>query len=58
MPLHGIHHIELWVGNAAQSAHFYKHALGFREIAYARARDRRARPHLARPPAGPREASC
>ena len=35
MPLHGIHHVELWVGNAAQSAHFYEHALGFRQIAYA-----------------------
>jgi len=35
MPLHGIHHVELWVGNAAQSAHFYEHALGFRPIAYA-----------------------
>ena len=35
MPLHGIDHVELWVGNAAQSAHFYKHAFGFREVAYA-----------------------
>jgi 4-hydroxyphenylpyruvate dioxygenase len=35
MPLSGIHHVELWVGNAAQAAHWYVHALGFREIAYA-----------------------
>jgi 4-hydroxyphenylpyruvate dioxygenase len=35
MPLHGIDHVELYVGNALQSAHFYVHALGFREVAYA-----------------------
>jgi 4-hydroxyphenylpyruvate dioxygenase len=35
MPLHGIDHIELYVGNAAQAAYFYKHAYGFREVAYA-----------------------
>jgi 4-hydroxyphenylpyruvate dioxygenase len=35
MPLHGIDHVELWVGNAAQAAYFYTHALGFREVAYA-----------------------
>jgi 4-hydroxyphenylpyruvate dioxygenase len=35
MPLHGIDHIELYVGNALQSAYFYIHALGFREVAYA-----------------------
>ena len=35
MPLHGIDHVELYVGNALQSAYFYIHALGFREIAYA-----------------------
>jgi 4-hydroxyphenylpyruvate dioxygenase len=34
MPLHGIDHVELYVGNAAQSAHFYTRALGFRDIAY------------------------
>jgi len=34
MPLHGIDHVELYVGNAAQSAYFYTHALGFREVAY------------------------
>ena len=31
MPLHGIDHVELYVGNALQSAYFYVHALGFRE---------------------------
>src|SRR5918912_1430577 len=35
MPLHGIDHVELYVGNALQSAYFYIHALGFREVAYA-----------------------
>ena len=29
MPLHGIDHVELYVGNALQSASFYIHALGF-----------------------------
>jgi len=35
MPLHGIDHVEVYVGNAAQAAYFYTHALGFREVAYA-----------------------
>jgi 4-hydroxyphenylpyruvate dioxygenase len=35
MPLHGIDHVELWVGNAKQAAHYYTRAFGFREIAYA-----------------------
>jgi 4-hydroxyphenylpyruvate dioxygenase len=35
MPLHGIDHVELWVGNAAQAAYFYREALGFTEVAYA-----------------------
>ena len=35
MPLHGIDHVELWVGNAQQAAYFYAHAFGFREVAYA-----------------------
>jgi 4-hydroxyphenylpyruvate dioxygenase len=35
MPLHGIDHVELYVGNARQAAHFYAHALGFCEVAYA-----------------------
>jgi 4-hydroxyphenylpyruvate dioxygenase len=35
MPLHGIDHVELWVGNAQQAAFFYRHALGFKEVAYA-----------------------
>ena len=29
MPLHGIDHIELWVGNAAQAAYYLCHAFGF-----------------------------
>jgi 4-hydroxyphenylpyruvate dioxygenase len=35
MPLHGIDHVELWVGNATQSAYFYREALGFKQVAYA-----------------------
>ena len=35
MPLLGIDHIELYVGNAVQAAHFFTHALGFRETAFA-----------------------
>jgi 4-hydroxyphenylpyruvate dioxygenase len=34
MPLHGIDHVELYVGNALQSAYFYTRAMGFREVAY------------------------
>ena len=34
MPLNGIHHVELYVGNALQSAYFYAHAFGFRRVAY------------------------
>jgi 4-hydroxyphenylpyruvate dioxygenase len=35
MPLLGIDHIELYVGNGVQAAHYFTHALGFREVAYA-----------------------
>ncbi|MGH2841300.1 MAG: 4-hydroxyphenylpyruvate dioxygenase [Solirubrobacteraceae bacterium] len=35
MPLHGIDHIELWVGNAAQAAYYFCRAFGFTEVAYA-----------------------
>ena len=31
MPLHGIDHVEFFVGNAAQAAYFYAHAFGFTE---------------------------
>src|SRR3954447_5845040 len=34
MPLHGIDHVELYVGNAAQAAYFYTRAYGFTEVAY------------------------
>ena len=34
MPIHGIDHLELFVGNAAQAAYFYVHAYGFTETAY------------------------
>jgi 4-hydroxyphenylpyruvate dioxygenase len=35
MPLNGIDHVELCVGNAKQAAYFYTHAFGFRLVAYA-----------------------
>src|SRR3954454_21313676 len=34
MPLHGIDHVELWVGNAKQAAYFFARAYGFTEVAY------------------------
>jgi 4-hydroxyphenylpyruvate dioxygenase len=34
MPLHGIDHVELWVGNAKQSAFFFARAFGFRPVGY------------------------
>jgi 4-hydroxyphenylpyruvate dioxygenase len=33
-PLHGIDHVELYVGNAKQAAHFYRTAMGFCLTAY------------------------
>jgi 4-hydroxyphenylpyruvate dioxygenase len=35
MPLLGIDHVELYVGNASQAAYWFTHALGFRRSAYA-----------------------
>jgi len=35
MPLLGVDHLELWVGNAAQAAYFLRIAFGFSEVAYA-----------------------
>jgi 4-hydroxyphenylpyruvate dioxygenase len=35
MPLLGIDHVELYVGNAVQAAYWFTHALGFRRSAYA-----------------------
>jgi 4-hydroxyphenylpyruvate dioxygenase len=29
MPIHGIDHVELYVGNAAQAAFYFFHAFGF-----------------------------
>ena len=34
MPLNGVHHVELYVGNALQAAFFYARAFGFRRAAY------------------------
>src|SRR5215471_19832135 len=35
LPLEGTDHIEFYVGNAKQAAHFYKTAFGFQSLAYA-----------------------
>lgn len=35
LPLNGTDHVELYVGNAKQAAHFYKTAFGFQSEAYA-----------------------
>src|SRR5256886_9820759 len=35
LPLEGTDHIEFYVGNAKQAAHFYKSAFGFQSLAYA-----------------------
>src|SRR4051812_20740941 len=35
MPLNGIDHVELYVGNAKQAAFYFCHAYGFREVAFA-----------------------
>ena len=34
LPLNGTDHIEFWVGNARQAAHYYRAAFGFRLAAY------------------------
>jgi 4-hydroxyphenylpyruvate dioxygenase len=34
MPIHGIDHVELYVGNAAQAAFYFVNAFGFTETAY------------------------
>lgn len=35
LPINGTDYVEMYVGNAKQSAHFYKTALGFQSLAYA-----------------------
>ncbi|TAE52530.1 MAG: 4-hydroxyphenylpyruvate dioxygenase [Bacteroidetes bacterium] len=35
LPLQGIDHVEFYVGNAKQAAHYYKTAFGFQSLAYA-----------------------
>lgn len=35
LPLNGTDHVELFVGNAKQSAHYFKTAFGFQDLAYA-----------------------
>ena len=34
LKIRSIHHVELWVGNAKQSAFYYRNALGFSQFAY------------------------
>ena len=35
LPLDGLDHVEFWVGNARQAAHYYRALWGFTPIAYA-----------------------
>ena len=35
LPLEGTDHVEFYVGNAKQAAHFYRHVMGFQPLAYA-----------------------
>ncbi len=35
LPINGTDYVELYVGNAKQAAHYYKTALGFKDLAYA-----------------------
>lgn len=35
LPINGTDHIEFYVGNAKQAAHYYQHAFGFELVAYA-----------------------
>ncbi|MGI8830568.1 MAG: 4-hydroxyphenylpyruvate dioxygenase [Candidatus Limnocylindria bacterium] len=35
LPLNGIDHVEFWVGNAKQAAHYYRTLWGFTPVAYA-----------------------
>src|SRR4051812_45943929 len=35
LKIRSIHHVELWVGNAKQSAYYYRNGLGFSQLAYA-----------------------
>ena len=45
LPLNGVDHVEFWVGNAQQAAHYFRALWGFTPIAYAGPRDGRARSH-------------
>ena len=35
LPINGTDHVEFYVGNAKQAAHYYKTAFGFQSLAYA-----------------------
>jgi 4-hydroxyphenylpyruvate dioxygenase len=47
MPVHGIDHLELFVGNAAQASYYYQRAFGFTETAY-RGLETGSREHVSR----------
>ena len=51
LPLEGTDHIEFYVGNAKQAAHFYQSALGFQPVAYSGPETGRARACQLRGPA-------
>ena len=53
MPVHGIDHLELFVGNAAQAAYYYTRAFGFTETAYRGLETGHPRPRLPCAAAGP-----
>ena len=47
MPLHGIDHVELWVGNATQASFYFQRAFGFTEVAFS-GLETRIRDHVSR----------
>jgi 4-hydroxyphenylpyruvate dioxygenase len=47
MPLHGIDHVELWVGNATQASFYFQRAFGFTEVAFS-GLETRVRDHVSR----------
>ncbi len=52
LPINGTDYIELYVGNAKQSAHFYRTAFGFKLVAYAGLETGVCGSRIVRPPAG------
>ena len=56
MPIEGWDHVELWVGNAKQAAHFYEHGVRLHAGGVRGPGDGRARPRVLRPRAEPHPA--